>query len=630
MSLDQNQLNDLNKNLPKSALNFTNQTVSETSQQTMQQILFQKQISQQQISQSTVPFKTYGFSLTGHNIDNSIYSNQNLSTNSMLSIQQKWASMLITYLEDKNENSTLNTELFISCYEEISRETPLSMIGILNNQLSCNNLYKSNCRKLKLLRSQLFVKLLEKFKYSKKFSSIFLKEKSAKEMIEDIHTIASCHTDNSIKSSIFDMFLLNSKDDDCTGIPVDTTIKSTVIQTKQLMETSHLLSENEFQKMSVEFLEMKTSVKELKEQNELILRKLNILLQTDDEYDNREMKRKTYANKSKVNEQSEVLNSDSIQQIAAVTFASVTASTSTSQHTKSSKTANESTRVVDNPILAKNAINTPTSTHTINFKKTKQNHLNSVKQSENNKKQKINCVKVNENGITRLVNSNKANQNSVLHKQKPKNLIIGSAISDVKALRAVSRPFFYYTGQWSPKTTSNDIRDYISKFSKVLNVEELSTHIEQRRHKSFKLTVESFCQEEMMNPSNWPGGIQVTRWRGPPKLQKKPRFDNEETNSTVTLLNINKKAPTYIINNNNKSIIDNQMIESHKNNMSRDQFKKSLQENDNQNKSTNNSILIEENDDEIQVDNENDEEQTNLVLQINNQISSGALNDNLQ
>jgi len=133
-----------------------------------------------------------------------------------------------------------------------------------------------------------------------------------------------------------------------------------------------------------------------------------------------------------------------------------------------------------------------------------------------------------------------------------------------------------------------------------------------------------------MNPSNWPGGIQVTRWRGPPKLQKKPRFDNEETNSTVTLLNINKKAPTYIINNNNKSIIDNQMIESHKNNMSRDQFKKSLQENDNQNKSTNNSILIEENDDEIQVDNENDEEQTNLVLQINNQISSGALNDNLQ
>ena len=132
-----------------------------------------------------------------------------------------------------------------------------------------------------------------------------------------------------------------------------------------------------------------------------------------------------------------------------------------------------------------------------------------------------------------------------------------------------------------------------------------------------------------MNPSNWPGGIQVTRWRGPPKLQKKPRLDNEKT-ITETISNLNNKAPTYVLNNNNKSIIDNQMVKSHNKNLSRGEFIKSLQVNANQKKSNDNSILIDEINDEIHIDLEPAEEQNDLTSQTNNQISSGAVILNTQ
>ena len=54
---------------------------------------------------------------------------------------------------------------------------------------------------------------------------------------------------------------------------------------------------------------------------------------------------------------------------------------------------------------------------------------------------------------------------------------MGAAISDVKALRAQSRPFSYYTGRWSRQTGPEAIVNLVSKFAKIIDYEELSTHL---------------------------------------------------------------------------------------------------------------------------------------------------------
>lgn len=88
----------------------------------------------------------------------------------------------------------------------------------------------------------------------------------------------------------------------------------------------------------------------------------------------------------------------------------------------------------------------------------------------------------------------------------------GSAISDIRSLRAISKPYHYYVGQWCMKTSPEILKNYISKFARVIDVVELSTHIEKRYFRAFKVSVESFCAEAMLTSSNWPGGIQVERW----------------------------------------------------------------------------------------------------------------------
>jgi len=130
-------------------------------------------------------------------------------------------------------------------------------------------------------------------------------------------------------------------------------------------------------------------------------------------------------------------------------------------------------------------------------------------------------------------------------------------------LKAVSKPFYYYTGNWSREVDASKLRILISVFAKVINIEELNTHMINRRQKSFKLTIESYNDESIRNPANWPVGVVITRWRGPIKKRYSPN-NKEETMISPAC---NLVTPNHEVNNTNKHLVNTQCIETRNKNM---------------------------------------------------------------
>ncbi|CAF0890552.1 unnamed protein product [Brachionus calyciflorus] len=56
-----------------------------------------------------------------------------------------------------------------------------------------------------------------------------------------------------------------------------------------------------------------------------------------------------------------------------------------------------------------------------------------------------------------------------------------------------------------------DMSVLIQSNKNFIDIVELSTHLEKRYFRSFKVTGESFTAESMLNPTNWSGGIKVVR-----------------------------------------------------------------------------------------------------------------------
>ena len=614
-----------------------NQQRQQLNQQTQQ--LNQQQFNQQEISQSAYTcsqaysgsLPNDGMSLGYHTEDYSNsadnYSNQN--TESLLSnTTSKWASLLIRYLEDKNDNN-LNTDMFSSYYDEFSRETLLDILEALKIQLANRNSLQSNKRRLKALRSHMLVKFLEKINYAKKIATIYLKDKPAKDLLKDIHTLAKCHVENAIKASIFNMFILTKNvNENSNCAEVDSSLDSKIFENKQAIEKIHIFSQDEFLKIKREFTHMKTNFDELKKQNELVLEKLNIILNSNDT-DDRDLKRKRASSASSTtttNISTETIPTAAAETatgkiLAQVSFASVVATAA-----QQSKASNIFANLNDKNIQAK--VKQPSTSSAANTKlPTVNKTITSQVKHANLQNSKLNCIKVCENGISRIINSNNSRINSNLNQNKPKrkSLIIGSAISDVNALTAVSKPFYYYTGQWRVSSNITSVRNYVSTFAKVINVEELSTHIEHRRHKSYKLTIESYCNEEILNSSNWPGGIVVSRWHGPPKQKKAQQ--KEHSSNELASVNRNEKAPSFSVNNQNKHLINNQMCEVFHKDGSKKSFLSSLKDNANRQNQTdqlinenelyNNSIIIEEV--------EEDDQNSDALLDVNTQ-NLGAFN----
>jgi len=606
-----------------------------------QQELANKQAAElSNLNQTDANINSYGFCLNPANL----HPNQQISSTHLINSQasnlignqtnnqstNKWVTILINYLEDNDESNYFNADILINEFENISRESALSMQEKLKRQLSTPTMYKSNSRKLKYLRLQCILKFLDKINYAKKPSNIFLKDKSSKDLIEDIHTIATCYTENAIKASIFDLFLINAKDSDehSEGVSLDQTMKSFIINTKHITERIQLENNIEFEKLNERFNIFETCIKslikendELKTQNELILSKFDTILNNDEEdaLEGKRKQAKLARSISPLHQNEPPINFE--PNLVCNAFKNLSSNVTVNNNDTSSPPAAENNTIFSYSAVVSSANMSVQHQNKSNQQQKKPVQNKSVlQQNENWKKVEpakhkptINVKKITENGITRLINNNNHTNNNHPNgssKSKTKNLIIGTAISNCKILKAVSKPFYYYTGQWSNKTEASSLRDYISNFAKVINIEELSTHIQNRKHKSFKLVVESYCHNAITDPTNWPGGVQVTRWRGPTKRPKNYNSSSEQVLVTGT----NQKQPEYVINNSNQHIINNQMIETVQNKTSREAFKKSLEAQSKQNALKQSNPLSSENLDEI-IDNEENNRSISIINQ---------------
>lgn len=72
---------------------------------------------------------------------------------------------------------------------------------------------------------------------------------------------------------------------------------------------------------------------------------------------------------------------------------------------------------------------------------------------------------------------------------------------------------------------------HINTFAQVVDLVELNRNIPRRYYRSFKLTVESFSKDAVLDSKNWPGGIQIKRW-----WPQKKAVENTKINKPVTHL----------------------------------------------------------------------------------------------
>jgi hypothetical protein len=133
---------------------------------------------------------------------------------------------------------------------------------------------------------------------------------------------------------------------------------------------------------------------------------------------------------------------------------------------------------------------------------------------------------------------------------KSRHKVTGSAISGIKSLRAISRPYSYYVGQWCMNTTPDILKKHINNFAKVIEIVELSTHLANRHFRAFKVTVESFCADAMLTGSNWPGGVRVERWYKRTKKDEENRYVNKVVTSSRSI-NRNNDVNTNVGPSNN-------------------------------------------------------------------------------
>ncbi len=155
---------------------------------------------------------------------------------------------------------------------------------------------------------------------------------------------------------------------------------------------------------------------------------------------------------------------------------------------------------------------------------------NSLVNSKDNSKFK----QVEINGQSHIVVDNNSEGFTMSHggkryNKKRNGVVIGTALSEVRQLRAVSRPYTYHTGQWSMDTNPDWIRKYASNFAQVIDVIEINTHIKRPYFRTFKLIAESYCDNAIMREGKWPMGVVVKRW-----FPQKNKPSNTKANVPIT------------------------------------------------------------------------------------------------
>ena len=113
--------------------------------------------------------------------------------------------------------------------------------------------------------------------------------------------------------------------------------------------------------------------------------------------------------------------------------------------------------------------------------------------------------------------------------------VVGTAVSEVKNLKANFKPFVYYCGQWNRNVDPECIKNLVSGFASIIDLEELSKNIPNRYFRAYKITVESQYNDAMLTAKNWPAGITIRRWfernDGKDKNTRKNLTVNYKTNN---------------------------------------------------------------------------------------------------
>ena len=139
----------------------------------------------------------------------------------------------------------------------------------------------------------------------------------------------------------------------------------------------------------------------------------------------------------------------------------------------------------------------------------------------------------------------------------------------------------YYVGQWATSVNPELSGNFVSKFAKVIRIEELCTNIANRYYRSFKITVESYSSKEMIKASNWPGNIKIEQWHF--KLRK------SKANKKKTIKNppITKGDALRV---NNETDVTKKVCETVVNNL--DELNTILNNKENDNNNENNSTIV--------------------------------------
>ena len=182
------------------------------------------------------------------------------------------------------------------------------------------------------------------------------------------------------------------------------------------------------------------------------------------------------------------------------------------------------------------------------------------------------------NGQSRIV-ANKHNEEGFIvsngkkrHNKRNGILTTGTAVSEIKSLRAKSRQFSYHIGRWDMNVDPGTLKTFISGFAQVIELVELNLHIERKYFRSFKLTVEAFSKPAILDSNNWPGGVEIKNW-----WPHKNKPSNTIMNKPVTHLSaikdsskkqlkvhLNKDESIQAKNNTDEAKINNQVINSGK------------------------------------------------------------------
>lgn len=457
-------------------------------------------------------------------------SNQ-LNTNQTPILQQNSKlTKIVTWRDLLEPEFSIDNLIFLA--NAISQETRTNFINEFKDRLSGNS--KSNKERVKALRSELFKSLCANFNYKPNKNS-YLADKTGSQMIEDIHILCNCLHNQQLDIEILDLF--GSQDNN-----KDTNSEANKMCERMDSKNMHISDLN--RKMEILISENQC----LREQISSIQDTVNKIL-----YSNHQNKKHEITNKKRRVDSSDNSNDESVicmdnnDQTNNKRESSIMATDKSEKKNKDQSTHSVS-------VIGQTSGKT---SQTCQADRTEPNNKESVLQKVTyaakvsvnnilNSKEFANTRKIgktNNDGQIRIQYDKRKeiiqNEGYIVsngtkrHKKNRGKSIMGAAISEVKSLRAQSRPYSYYTGRWSRQTGPEAVVQWVSRFAKVIDYEELSTHIPSRQFRSYKIIVESYSDEAMWNPKNWPGGIIIERFferkrtKGTNETYQKERIEND-------------------------------------------------------------------------------------------------------